>query len=296
MNDVATANFDPTIRASTLIEALPYIQKLRGQTIVIKYGGSAMERPDLVESTLKDIVFLEAVGINPVVVHGGGKAISTRMKEKGLESHFVHGLRVTDEPSVRIVDEVLNKVINPDIVARINSMGGHARSYQGNRVLRVKKKKHFNEAGEEIDLGYVGEVIGCDVFDLRMAISHEVVPVVSPVGEDRYGHPYNVNADTAAAEITMALNAGRIIYLSDVRGILKDPSNPETLIPTVTQEDVEQLRVDGVLSGGMIPKMDSALQVLHSGTEKVHLIDGRIPHALLLELFTDRGIGTEIIH
>ncbi|MEM9444338.1 MAG: acetylglutamate kinase [Verrucomicrobiota bacterium] len=280
---------------SILIEALPYIQKFRGQTFVIKYGGSAMEEPQLVESTLKDIVFLEAVGINPVLVHGGGKAISRRLQEKGIETKFINGLRVTDKPSVTIINEVLNQVINPEIVNRINSLGGHARSYQGNQVLRVKKREATDEKGNLINLGFVGEVISCDVFDLRMAISHEVVPVVSPIGTDKEGQPYNVNADTAAAEITMALNASRIIYLSDVQGILKDPNNPETLIPTVSEKDISDLTATGMLSGGMLPKVESALQVLKSGTEKVHMIDGRIPHALLLELFTDKGIGTEIV-
>lgn len=281
--------------AEVLVEALPYLQKFRGKTVVIKYGGSAMEKPDLVEMGLKDIVFLEAVGINPLIVHGGGKAITKRMEEEGLKPKFVEGLRVTDAISVNLVDEVLNKTINPGIVSRINQMGGKARSYSGRRVLRAIKSNPKGADGNTVDLGFVGEVESCDVEDLKMAIAHELVPVVSPVGEDETGQPYNVNADTATAAIAMALKATRVVYLSDVNGVLRDASDPTTRIPTVSRQDVECLKADGTISGGMIPKVESALQVLRAGAEKVHLIDGRIPHALLLELFTDRGIGTEIV-
>ncbi|MGF1678551.1 MAG: acetylglutamate kinase [Candidatus Methylacidiphilales bacterium] len=282
-------------RASVLVEALPYLQEFRGKTMVIKYGGSAMDDPALVESALRDIVFLENVGINPVVVHGGGKAISSRMKEAGLEATFVGGLRVTDERSISLVEETLNRVINPGIVARMRSLGGRAESFRGQDFLRARRKPPVLVDGCEQDLGYVGDVIGCRVLKLIESIREEVVPVISPLGMDENGQIMNVNADIAAAEIGVGLEAHKIIYLSDVNGILRDASDPSTRIPTVNAEKVAQLKDEGVITGGMLPKVESCLKALSQGVGKVHLIDGRIPHALLLELLTDRGIGTEIV-
>lgn len=282
-------------RADILVEALPYLQKFRGQTLVIKYGGAAMEDPALVPSVLKDIVFLEAVGINPVIVHGGGKAINRRLKEAGVEPVFIAGLRVTDAATVRVVDEVLSQEINPEIVAGINRFGGRARSFSGRKVFRVVKAAPVKHEGQDVDLGFVGEVVGCQVLKVIQSVYEEVVPVISPVGEDDSGQPYNVNADVAAAEIAIALEAAKIIYLSDVNGILRDAQDPATRIPTVTPQDISALKADGTISGGMLPKVHSCLKALEHGVEKVHLIDGRIPHALLLELFTDKGIGTEIV-
>jgi acetylglutamate kinase len=282
-------------RADILVEALPYLQKFRGQTVVIKYGGAAMEDPQLIPSVLKDIVFLEAVGINPVIVHGGGKAITKRLKEAGVEARFAAGLRVTDAATVRVVDEVLSTVINPEIAAGINRFGGRARSFSGRKVFRAVKAPNVVHDGAEIDLGFVGDVVGCQVLQVIKSVYEEVVPVISPVGEDESGQPYNVNADVAAAEMAIALEASKIIYLSDVNGILRDAKDASTRIPTVTPEDIAALKADGTISGGMLPKVHSCLKALEHGIEKVHLIDGRIPHALLLELFTDKGIGTEIV-
>lgn len=290
------AFLDETTRAQVLLEALPYLQSFRGKTFVIKYGGSAMEQPDLVAQVLKDIVFLELVGINPIIVHGGGKAITQRMKEKGLQARFVAGQRVTDQASIQIVDEVLNTVINPEIVAGINSLGGRAVQVAGQTVFKAHKSAPIIHEGKEADLGYVGEVDGCSVEHVSALVAVEKVPVVSPLGRDVQGQIYNVNADIAAAELAIALKAEKIIYLSDVNGILRDFRDASTRIPTVSIADAQELKASGVVSGGMIPKVDSCVKSLERGVGKIHLIDGRIPHALLLELFTDGGIGTEIVH
>ena len=282
-------------RADVLVEALPYLQKFRGQTVVIKYGGSAMEDPLLVASVLRDIVYLEAVGINPVVVHGGGKAITKRMKEAGIEAKFIAGLRVTDKASVDIVADVLDTDVNPGIVQTLNALGGDAKSFSGANVFRAEKTPAFEHKGEMVDLGFVGDVIGCQIPRVLECVRQEIVPVISPIGRDEYGQIYNINADIAAAEIAIALEAEKIIYLSDVNGVLRDPKDAATRIPTITGDDVKTLKADGVIDGGMLPKVNSSLKALHFGVKKVHLIDGRIPHALLLELFTDKGIGTEIV-
>lgn len=289
-------NFDKLIdRAEVLVEALPYLQEFRGKTMVVKYGGSAMDDPELVDAVLRDIVFLENVGINPVVVHGGGKAISSKMKAAGLEARFVGGLRVTDEESISIVSETLNKTVNPGIVEKIRAHGGRAESFKGQDLIQARKKAPVEVNGKQEDLGFVGDVTGCRVLRLVDCIHEETVPVISPLGCDEFDNVLNVNADTAAAEIGAGLEASKIIYLSDVNGILRDPGDPSTRIPTVTSQDVAFLSKEGVISGGMLPKVESCLKALTQGVGKVHLIDGRIPHALLLELLTDQGIGTEMV-
>jgi acetylglutamate kinase len=282
-------------RAEVLLEALPYMQNFRGQTFVIKYGGSAMEDPLLVDQVLRDVVFLEVAGVNPVIIHGGGKAITKRMQERGLEARFVAGLRVTDLESVRIVDEVLNTVISPSIVATIEKLGGRAVQVSGKSVFRAVKNPPIVHEGEEVDLGFVGDVAGCDTTGVRNAMAEERVPVLSPVGVDDAGQVYNINADVAASDLASSLGADKLVYLSDVNGVLRDPRDPQSRIPTVTRAEARALCADGTISGGMIPKIQSCLDSIQEGVKKVHLIDGRIPHALLLELFTDRGIGTEIV-
>lgn len=291
-----TQSFQAQIaRADLLIEALPYLQTFRGQTMVIKYGGAAMEDPNLVGRVLRDVVFLEAVGINPVIVHGGGKAINARLAESGVQARFIGGLRVTDAATMQIVDQVLNQAINPGIVARINSLGGRARSFDGKRVFQAVKAAPVHTPEGPADLGFVGEVSDCVVDEVLAAVAHEVVPVISPLGSDHTGRPLNINADLAAAALASRIQARRILFLSDVNGILRVPSDPATRIPTVSRVDVARLTEEGILGGGMLPKVRSCLEALEAGVEKVHLIDGRIPHALLLELFTDTGIGTEIV-
>ena len=287
---------DASLRAATLIEALPYIQKFRGQTFVIKYGGSAMESDDAVERLLRDVVFLEAVGINPVLVHGGGKAISAKMREAGLTARFVNGLRVTDEASVRIVEEVLDREVNPRLVKTIGEFGGQAQGFSGRDILRAEKLPPVdNGKGGSEDIGFVGRVTGVETAELERVIQGERVPVVSPVARGADGQTYNVNADEAAAAIAGALKASKLIFLSDVPGIMRDREDPESLVPTVRADQVNALIRQKVLEGGMIPKVQGAVEALRSGVGKTHMIDGRLPHALLLEIFTNEGVGTEIV-
>ncbi len=286
----------PTIRAEALIEALPYIQKFRGQLFVIKYGGSAMEDENVVERFLRDVVFLEAVGINPVLIHGGGKAITQRMRDAGLKPRFVNGLRVTDEQSIRIVEEVLDGVINPAIVKMLQGFGGKAVGICGKDVLVGKKLPPQTEGkATRIDLGFVGEVIDVRNAIIEQAMAAEMVPVISPLARDAAGSVLNINADLAAGTLAGQLRASKFIYLSDVPGIMRDPTDKDSLIPSVTREEIDQLREDEIISGGMIPKVESALHALSKGVEKVHFIDGRTPHSLLLEIFTNTGVGTEIV-
>lgn len=276
-----------TAKAAVLLEALPYMQSYRGCTFLIKVGGSAMEDPAVVDTFLKDVVFLEAVGINPVIVHGGGKAISKAMLDSGLEARFINGMRVTDEETIKIVEQTLARVINPEIVNKINAFGGKAVGVPGTEVFLGDKMKG--------DLGWVGEVTDCKLGLIQAAVAGEFVPVVSPVARElESGKTLNVNADLAACALATRLKATKLIFLSDVRGVLRDPADESTLIPSLNPAYITDLKNQGIISGGMIPKVDSSLASLRGGVGKVHLIDGRIPHALILEIFTDIGIGTEI--
>lgn len=285
-----------SVRTDVLIEALPYIQKYRGHLFVIKYGGSAMEDEHTVERLLRDIVFLEAVGINPVLVHGGGKAITVRMREAGLKAKFVNGMRVTDEKTIRIVEETLDQSINPKIVATINEFGGKAVGISGKRVIQAKKiDAATDEKSKAVDLGFIGEVVGLNLEEIQKAVVQETVPVISPISQDARGVTLNVNADLVAGAIAGALKASKLIYLSDVLGIMRNPGEKDSLIPSVNCKDIQQLIADEVIEGGMIPKVKSAVGALDAGVGKVHFIDGRIPHSLLLEIFTNSGIGTEIM-
>jgi acetylglutamate kinase len=284
-----------TARAEALIEALPYIQKFRGQLFVIKYGGSAMEDDHVVDRLLRDIVFLEAVGINPVVIHGGGKAITQRMRDAGQKARFVNGLRVTDQEAIGIVEDVLDNTINPDIANRINKFGGQAVGIHGKRVLVGKKLAPQIEGKEHVDLGFVGEVIEVRTEEIEEAVHREVVPVLSPLARDESGVVYNINADIAAGSVAGRLKAAKMIYVSDVPGLMRDPTDKSSLIPSVTRAQIEKLVADGVIAGGMIPKVESASHALRQGVQKVHFIDGRTPHALLVEVFSNAGIGTEIL-
>ena len=278
---------DPILKAPVLIEALPYMQSFRGCTFLIKVGGSAMEDPALVDRFLRDVVFLEAVGINPVIVHGGGKAISKAMTDAGLQARFVNGMRVTDEETIKIVEDTLARVINPEIVSKINLFGGKAVGVPGTEVFTGEKMKG--------DLGWVGEVTDCKLGLIQAAVAGEFVPVVSPVARElASGKTLNVNADLAACALATRLKATKLIFLSDVLGVMRDPKDSTTLIPSLDPEGIQKLKSEGIISGGMIPKVDSSLESLRGGVGKVHLIDGRIPHALILEIFTDIGIGTEI--
>jgi acetylglutamate kinase len=275
-----------------LLEALPYIQRFRSSIFVVKYGGSFMDSldPKVRTGVAADVVFLEAAGINPVVVHGGGKAITKAMEAAGIKAQFVQGLRVTDEETMKVVEDVLANVINREIVEMIQKLGGKARSYNGKDVFRCRKL-----SANGADLGYVGEVIDVQTEAIRKCMRASVTPVISPIGLGEDGHAYNINADAAAAKLAMAIGARRLVFMSDVPGLLRDPKNPATLISSLNVGEVLELKQQGVIDKGMIPKVDSAVEAVHAGVRRVHFVDGRIPHSVLLEIFTDKGIGTEVV-
>jgi acetylglutamate kinase len=282
-------------KAAILTEALPYLQRFRGKTFLIKVGGSAMDNEELLSTLMRDIVFLEVAGINPILVHGGGKAISAAMEDAGLEARFIGGFRVTSPEAVAIVEETLGHTINPHLVDLINQHGGRATGIPGRGVFQAHRIQGPDEGGGAVEIGRVGEVASCHSDDILSAISSEIVPIVSPLGSEiGTGKTLNVNADLAAAALASTLKPAKLVYVSDVPGLLADPSDPSSLIPTVTPDQAAGMIESGVISGGMIPKIRSALDALHAGVEKVHFIDGRVPHTLLLEIFTEQGIGTQI--
>jgi len=284
-------------KASTLLEALPYIQKFSGATFVIKYGGSFMDSPDpqVRQSVARDLVFLEAVEINPIVVHGGGKAITRAMENSGLKAQFVQGQRITDEATAEIVDRVLSREINPEVVSAIKSLGGAAKGFSGPSIFKCRKARVDGPGGEQLDIGFVGEVTGVNTAPLLECIAQGVIPVISPTARGEDGKIYNCNADVAAAQAAIALNARRLVFMSDVPGLLRNPADPASVISNLKISEVTELISSGVVDKGMIPKINSAVVAIRSGVEKVSLVDGRIPHAVLLEIFTDAGIGTEVV-
>jgi len=284
-------------KASTLLEALPYIQKFSGATFVIKYGGSFMDSPDpqVRQSVARDLVFLEAVEINPIVVHGGGKAITRAMENSGLKAQFVQGQRITDEATAEIVDRVLSREINPEVVSAIKSLGGAAKGFSGPSIFKCRKARVDGPGGEQLDIGFVGEVTGVNTAPLLECIAQGVIPVISPTARGEDGKIYNCNADVAAAQAAIALNARRLVFMSDVPGLLRNPADPASVISNLKISEVTELISSGVVDKGMVPKINSAVVAIQSGVEKVSLVDGRIPHAVLLEIFTDAGIGTEVV-
>lgn len=286
-------------KAGVLLEALPYIQRFSGATFVIKYGGSFMDSPDpaVRNGVARDIVFLEAVEINPVVVHGGGKAITRAMEKAGLKANFIQGQRVTDEATVQVVEQVLSREINPEVVATINSLGGRARGFAGSDIFTCRKLwlDDKEKPGAKLDIGFVGEVVRVNSAPLIKCIEQGITPVISPTARDEDGKVYNCNADVAAAQAAVALCARRLVFMSDVPGLMRDPKDESTLFSQVVTRDIDELKRAGVIDKGMIPKMDSAVAAIRAGVEKVSLIDGRVPHSMLLEVFTDKGVGTELI-
>lgn len=284
-------------KAAVLVEALPYLQQFRGHTFLIKVGGSAMDDPELVRRLLRDVVFMEVAGINPVLVHGGGKAISAAMKEAGLEAEFVGGLRVTSDEAMSLVERTLSREINPGLVRGIEGYGGRALGIPGSEAFVGERLAGWSREQErEVSLGRVGRVVGFDLSKILAAIADEVVPVVSPIASEKgSGLSLNVNADLAASALAAELKATKLVYLSDVLGLMKDPRDEASLIHSLKADEAESLIADGTIGGGMIPKVRSSVEALHAGVGKVHLIDGRIPHSLLLEIFTTEGIGTEIV-
>jgi acetylglutamate kinase len=290
---------DLIAKAETLLEALPYIQKFNGATFVVKYGGSFMDSPDekIRTSVARDIVFLEAVEINPVVVHGGGKAITRAMEKAGLKANFIQGQRVTDEATVQIVDDVLSGEINPEIVKTIKELGGRPVGFAGRDIFKCRKLwlDDKENPGKKIDIGYVGEVIEVNVQPLKESMWCGFTPVISPTARGEDGKIYNCNADVAAAMCAIALNAKRLVFMSDVPGLMRDPKDASTVIAHLQTVEVPALKATGIVDKGMIPKVDSAVAAIKSGVEKVSFVDGRVPHAVMLEIFTDKGVGTEIV-
>lgn len=284
-------------KAATLLEALPYIQRFRSQTFVVKYGGSFMDSPDaeVRSAVARDVVFLEAVGINPVVIHGGGKAITRALETSGVKTEFIQGQRVTTGETVQVVERVLSREINPEIVEMINRLGGKAKGFSGTEIFTCRKKLLATADGQEFDIGYVGEVTGVNLEPIRECIRRSVTPVVSPtaIGED--GKIYNCNADVGAAQMAIALKARRLFFMSDVPGLLRDFKDPATLISHLRVAEVDALKREGVIDKGMIPKVDSAIEAVKAGVRKVAFIDGRLQHSVLLEIFTDKGVGTEVV-
>jgi len=280
-------------RAETLIEALPYIRAFQGKTLVIKYGGAAMEQADLKEQFAKDVLLLRLVGIRPVIVHGGGPQIGALMKRLGKEPRFVGGMRVTDEETMEIVEMVLVGKINKEIVGLINLHGGRAVGLSGKdgTLIRAHKRLHRTADGTMADIGLVGEVDAVNPEVIRLLEADGFIPVIAPVGVGSGGETYNINADLVAGDVAAALGAEKLMHLTDVQGI-KDGEGRH--ISTLTKQQAERLIKAGVIDGGMLPKVESSLRALAGGAQKAHIIDGRVPHAILLEVLTVEGIGTEI--
>ncbi|MBN2161885.1 MAG: acetylglutamate kinase [Pontiellaceae bacterium] len=282
-------------KASALIEALPFIQQFRGETVVVKFGGSIMENEDGYSRILQDIAFMECVGLRPVVVHGGGKAISRAMKESSIAPNFVQGLRVTDDATIRVVEQVLNHEVNPHLVEIIQRCHGKARGIHGEDIIRVEKMTGMNpQTNEPIDWGYVGRVKSVDVVPIQAFLKADMVPVITPLGKGPDNHLYNINADDAATAVACALNARKLVFLTDVPGLLLDPEDKSTLISSLHLSEVDELIDRGVISGGMLPKIKGMVGAVKAGIKKAHIIDSSMPHSLLLELFTSEGVGTEI--
>ncbi|MFH0908218.1 MAG: acetylglutamate kinase [bacterium] len=283
-------------KAQVLIEALPYIQKFRDEIVVVKVGGSTMEEKAGTEGVLRDIAFMACVGLRPVIVHGGGKAISKRMQEKGLKPNFVKGLRVTDEASIAVVEQVLNREVNPDLVQVLEKQGSTARGIHGEDILRVARHTEKDEAtGQTLDWGFVGDVVEVDDDPILAYLHSHIIPVITPLGRGPDDKLYNINADDAASAIAQALKARKLVFLSDVPGLLQDPNDKTSLISTLKMADIDTLSARGIITGGMLPKVQGAVKAIKSGVRKVHFIDANLPHSLLLELFTDKGVGTEIV-
>lgn len=282
-----TTNSPPNT-ASILMEALPYIQKYSGKTIVVKYGGNAMTDPALQQSFARDIVLLKQVGINPVVIHGGGPQIGNLLKQIGKESHFVDGMRVTDAETMDVVQMVLGGLVNKQIVNMINQAGGRAIGLTGKdgNMIIARKMEH-----PAVDLGHVGEVIEIDASVVKMLEEDRFIPVIAPIGVGRDGTSYNINADIVAGKMAEVLNAERLLLLTNTPGVLDKQG---VLIETLSQADIQNLIADGTIQGGMLPKLACATDAISAGAKSASIIDGRVPHALLLELLTDQGVGTMV--
>ena len=278
-------------KAGVLIEALPYIQRFHGKTIVVKYGGSAMVDHDLKKSVIRDVALLKLVGFRPIIVHGGGKEITKWTKRLGIETNFVNGLRVTDKQTMEVAEMVLNKV-NKGLASMMEKLGVHAAGICGKdgSVLRVDKKLSGGK-----DIGYVGEVKEVNVGLLNTLLDNDFVPVICPIGSDDNYHSFNINADDAACAIATAVGAAKLAFLTDIEGVYRDPLDKSSLISELTVKEAEELLASGNVGGGMLPKIQNCVDAIKAGVSRVHILDGRIAHCLLLEFFTNRGVGTAII-
>ena len=286
-------------KAAILVDALPYIQEFYGKTVVIKYGGNAMVSDDLKEKVMEDIALLKYIGVRPVIIHGGGPEITGFLKKVGKETSFVSGLRVTDEETVEIAEMVLDGKVNSEIVNLLNHRGVKAVGISGKDagLIRAKKKLATVYDGDDkkkVDIGYVGQVEDVDTGILDDLLEGGYIPVIAPIGVDEDGMSYNINADYVAAEIAGALHAEKLLLLTDIEGVYKDYHDKTTFLSSLTQSEAREYIKTGVISGGMIPKIEACLRALDAGAGKSHIIDGRLPHAILLELLTSNGIGTQV--
>lgn len=295
---MADYSIDPTTTANVLIEALPYIRRFAGSTIVIKYGGHAMVDEGLKASFAKDVVLLKYIGLNPIIVHGGGPQIGELLKRLNIPSKFVSGMRVTDGETMDVVEMVLVGKVNKEIVNQINQQGGRAVGLSGKDggLIQATKMKIVRQEGqmppEIIDIGQVGEVAAIETGLLEVMTQDHFIPIIAPVGVDRNGETYNINADLVAGHVAGALKAEKLILLTDVEGVLDSRGS---LISTIQVDEIGELKEKGIISGGMLPKLDCCAQAMDKGVKKAHILDGREPHAVLLEIFTDHGIGTQVI-
>lgn len=278
-------------KAEVLIEALPYIQRFNRKVIVVKYGGSAMVDENLKRRVIQDVTLLKLVGFKPIIVHGGGKEISSMVSRLGMEPKFVNGLRVTDEETMEIAEMVLGKV-NKSLVQLVESLGVRAIGISGKDGALLKVNKKYSK-GE--DIGYVGDIKEVNIDILMDLLEKDFLPIICPIGLDDDYHTYNINADDAACAIAQAMEAEKLAFLTDIEGVYKDPKDPETLISELTVSEAKNLMEEGYIGGGMLPKLQNCIDAIESGVSRVHILDGRIPHCLLLEIFTNKGIGTAIL-
>ena len=281
-------------KAKILIEALPYIQKFYGKTVVIKYGGNAMINEELKNKVMEDITLLKYIGINPIVVHGGGPDISAALKQFDIKSEFINGLRVTDEETMKVARMVLIGKTNKEIVSLLGTKGGKGIGLSGIDGKLIECKKYYTEVdGKKTDIGYVGDIVHINENVLDIMTNGDYIPVVAPIGVDDDGNSYNINADTVAGAVAAAVKAEKLVLLTDIDGIKESVDSPE-IIYQITKPEIDRMIDDKKIVGGMIPKVKGGLEALDAGVNAVHIIDGRIPHCLLLEIFTDSGIGTMI--
>ena len=278
-------------KAEVLVEALPYIQRFNRKIMVVKYGGSAMIDEKLKKEVIEDVVLLKLIGFKPIIVHGGGKEISRWVDKVGMDTKFVNGLRVTDEETMELAEMVLAKV-NKELVAKVQTMGIKAAGISGKDGGLLTVKKKYSE-GE--DIGFVGDITNVDIKILEDLLEKDFLPIVFPIGMDDNGVTYNINADEASSAIATALKAEKLAYLSDVEGVRMDPDDPESVISELYPSEAEELIRKGIISGGMLPKIENCIDAINKGVSRVHIMDGRVPHGLLLEIFTNKGIGTAII-